>query len=159
MYTLEKHVGVRKALSKLDMKDHNVKTSLHHFVNDLCHYYEDALKRAISGFGEAKKEIVDAKECYDKAMVMYSAYVSGNKAVKMGGSHSSALASLGKGLVLDKGNSAYMAKLLYTRALLNTRYERLNSAVSDCTISVEYDPCHYKHKVTVYLDETSLAFS
>ena len=94
---------------------------------------------------------------------MYSAYVSGNKAVKMGGSHSSALSSLGKGLVLDKGNSAYMAELLYTRALLNTRYERLNSAVSDCTIYVEYDPCHYK--VTVYLDiyfslfETSLAFS
>ena len=65
-YTLEKHVGVRKALAKLDMKDYNVKTSLHHFVNDLCHYYEDALKGAISGFGEAKKEMVEAKAWYDK---------------------------------------------------------------------------------------------
>ena len=63
-YTLEKHVGVRKALAKLDMKDYNVKTSLYHFVNGLCHYYENALKRAISGFGEAKKEKVEAKECY-----------------------------------------------------------------------------------------------
>ena len=66
LYTLEKHVGARKALAKLDMKDYNVKTSLYHFVNGLCHYYEDALKGAISGFGEAKKEMVEAKAWYDK---------------------------------------------------------------------------------------------
>ena len=61
------------------MKDHNVKTSLYHFVTGLCYYYEDDLERAISGFGEAKKELVEAKEWHDKAMAMHNAYVSGNK--------------------------------------------------------------------------------
>lgn len=144
-FALEKNVvGARKALAKLDMKDHNVKTSLYHFVTGLCYYYEDDLERAISGFGEAKKELVEAKEWHDKAMAMHNAYVSGNKVVKIGGSYSSALACLDKGLVIDKGNNAYMAKLFYTRALLNTRYERLESAVGDCTSALEYDPRHYK---------------
>ena len=34
---------------------------------------------------------------------------------------------------LAMGNIANMTKLFYTRALLDTRYERLESAVSDCT--------------------------
>lgn len=80
------------------------------------------------------------------------------RVVKIGGSYSSALGCLDKGLVIDKGNNAYMAKLFYTRALLNTRcrlfcgiwlnfvirYERLESALIDCTSALEYDPSHYK---------------
>ena len=57
---------------------------------------------------------------------------------------SSALVCLEKGLGIDEGNIANMAKLLYTRALLNTRYERLKSAVSDCTSALEYQTSHYK---------------
>jgi len=144
-FALEKNViGARKALAKLDMKDHNVKTSLYHFVTGLCYYYEDDLERAISGFGEAKKELGEAKEWHDKAMAMHNAYVSGNKVVKIGGSYSAALVCLDKGLSIDKGNSAYMAKLFYTRALLNTRYERLESALSDCTSALKYQPGYYK---------------
>jgi len=137
-------IGARNALEKLDMKDPNVKTSLYHFVNGLCYYYEDDLERAISGFAEARKELPEAKEWHDKAMAMHNAFVSGNKVLKMGGSYSVALASLDKGLALDKENHAYMAKLFYTRALLNTRYERLSSALSDCTSAIEYDSGHYK---------------
>ena len=39
----------------------------------------------------------------------------------MGGSFPLALASIDKGLVLDVGNNNYMAKLFYTRALLNIK--------------------------------------
>ena len=97
------------------------------------------------------------------------------RVVKIGGSYSSALACLDKGLVIDKGNNAYMAKLFYTRALLNTRYrmvcsiwsyfviryERLESAVGDCTSALEYDPRHYKvyKSSLVYLLLSNLRFT
>lgn len=90
-FALEKNVvGARKKLTKLDIDDHNVKTSLYHFV-------------------------------------------PGYKIVKIGESYSSAMACLDIGLVIDEGDNAYLAKLFYTRALFNTWYERLESAVSDCT--------------------------
>lgn len=90
-FALERNVvGARKILAKLDIEDHNVKTSLYHFV-------------------------------------------TGNKIVKIGESYSSALACLDMDLVIDEGDNAYLTKLFFTRALLNTWYERLESAVSDCT--------------------------
>jgi len=144
-YALEKNIGgARRALDKLDMKDQNVKTSLYHFVNGLCFYYEDDMERAISGFGEAKKELSEAGEWHDRALAMHNSYVSGNRVVKVGGSYPSALECIDKGLALDKGNSAYMAKLFFTRALLNTKYERLDSALTDCTNCIKYQPRHVK---------------
>jgi len=141
---LEKNIsGARKALAKLDMKDQNVKTSNYHFVIGLCFYYEDDLERAISGFAEARKTLTEAKKWHDQAMAMHNAYVTGNRILKMGGSFPLALASIDKGLVLDVGNNNYMAKLFYTRALLNIKYERLTSAVTDCTSAIKHDPGHY----------------
>lgn len=144
-YAIEKNIAsARKALAKLDMRDQNVKTCLYHFVMGLCFYYEDDLERAISGFGEAKKELSEAKEWHDKALAMHNAFISGNRVLKIGGSYSSALNSIDKGLTLDKENSVYMAKMFYTRALLNTKYERLEAAVTDCTNTIEHDTHHVK---------------
>lgn len=64
------------------MKDHNVKLASI-TLWPVC-YYEDDLERAITGFGEAKKELGEAKSWHDKAMAMHNAYVSGNKVVKIG---------------------------------------------------------------------------
>jgi len=144
-YAMEKNiVSARKALAKLDMKDQNVKTSLYHFVVGLCFYYEDDLERAISGFGEAKKEVSEAKEWHDKALAMHNAFISGNRVLRTGGSYASAINSFDKGLAMDKENSVYMAKMFYTRALLNTKYERFEAAVGDCTNTIKYDSHHYK---------------
>ena len=80
LFALEKDVvNARKAIEKLDMKHQKVKTKQFHFVTGLCCYYEDDMVRAISGFGEAKKELPEAKEWHEKAMAMHKACVAGNR--------------------------------------------------------------------------------
>ena len=43
------------------------------------------------------------------------------RVLRTGGSYASAINSVDKGLAMDKENSVYMAKMFYTRALLNTK--------------------------------------
>jgi len=144
-YALEKNIlSARKTLSRLDMKEQNVKTSLYHFVIGVCFYYEDDMERAISGFGEAKRDLSEAKEWHDRAHSMHNAFVNGNRVLKMGGNYSAALEFIDKGLVLDTGNSVYMAKMFFTRALLNAKYERLETAIADCTNTIKYNGHHSK---------------
>merc|ERR1719154_950727 len=144
-FALEKDVAsARKALDKLDMKHQKVKTKLFHFVAGLCSYYEDDMQRAISGFGEAKKELPEAQEWHEKAMAMHNAFVAGNRGAKLGGSYSSDLASIDKGLAIGKDNTMFMANMFYTRALLNIRHKRSSEAVTDCGNAIQYDKLCYK---------------
>eukprot|EP00092_Neocalanus_flemingeri_P028297 GFUD01030728.1.p1 GENE.GFUD01030728.1~~GFUD01030728.1.p1 ORF type:complete len:1013 (+),score=326.13 GFUD01030728.1:58-3096(+) len=137
---LEKSISeARKVLEGVD-----VKTSLYQFVTGLCCYYEDDLEKAISSFAQAKREVSEAQEWHEKAMAMHNAFISGNKVVRTGGDYSSALASLDTGLAMDMGNSAYMAKMFYTRALLSIRYDKQTAAVTDCTSAIQYNPLYYK---------------
>jgi len=140
----QKVTEAREMLSRLDIRDPNVKTSLYHFVQGLCYYYEDDFDRAMSGFGEGKKDLAVAKHWHDQAMAMQNAHVNGNREVKIGGDLYKALNFYNSGLSIDPGNTKYMAKMYFNRSVVHAKLGNNTEAIEDCGRTITLDGSYYK---------------
>jgi len=136
--------AAREMLSRLDMRDPNIKTSLYHFVQGLCYYYEDDFERALSGFGEGKKDLSISREWHEKTMAMHNAHINGNKEVKAGGDLNKALNFYNSGLSIDPENPAYMAKMYFNRSVVHAKLGNKTEAVEDSGRTISLDPTYYK---------------
>jgi len=141
---LKKVSAAREMLGSLDMRDPNVKNSLYHFVQGLCYYYEDDFERALSGFGEGKKDLAISREWHERTMAMHNAHINGNKEVRAGGLLNQALNNYNKGLSIDPENTKYMAKMYFNRSVVHAKLGNKTEAVEDCGRTISLDPTYYK---------------
>lgn len=146
MLAMQKEVvRARQQLDLLDKKDPSAKTSLFHFVQGLCAYYEDDLDRAISGFGEAKKDLSEAVAWHDKATLVQNAFLAGKRAVKYaGGNYVTTKESLDSALKVDPDHKKLMSRLFFSRAQVNEKFDKVTEALEDCSNAINYDPSHHQ---------------
>jgi len=102
----------------------------------LIEQYQDLLRQ--------KKELSEVKLWHDKAMLVQNAIVSGNKALKVGGSYEAAKTAFDKAIDVDPEHTKQMSKLFYKRALINDKFNKITEALEDCSSAINYNPSHHK---------------
>lgn len=116
------------------------------FVRGLCLYYTDNLEKGILHFERALQWDPDhkkAKEMRNKAKLLKETKENGNMLFKSG-RYREAQKIYTDALKIDELNKEVNSKLLYNRALVNSKIGSLRDAISDCTNVLEINSQYLK---------------
>lgn len=116
------------------------------YVRGMCLYYQDNQDAAFNHFQHVLRLTPDhqkAKEIYKKAKALRQKKEEGNDAFKRG-AFADAYVLYTEALAIDPLNKHTCAKLYFNRATVNSKLEKLEAAVEDCTAAINLDEGYVK---------------
>lgn len=127
------------------------------YVRGLCLYYQDQTERAYKLFQQLLRLSPDfkkAKDAYKRARNLENTKAKGNEAFKQA-KYTEALQLYTEALTVDPLNITTNAKLYCNRATVNSKLNRNEDCIADCTKAIELDAAYlkaYLRRAKCYMD-------
>lgn len=128
------------------------------YVRGMCLFYEDNIDSACNHFMQVLRLAPDhnkAMELYKKAKLLKKKKDEGNDAFK-NGRYQDALNLYTEALNIDSFNKKTNAKLYFNRATVYSKLNKLQEAISDCTLALSLDDNYLKallRRAKCYMDQ------